>query len=292
MAHESPWVRLILPGPLNATREIEKIRTNNTQRTHMQQQEASEKMAPVVMSPDTGVSGLGMRLRMLYTLSQSIERKEAKNIASEPFSHTHKRERSNMSTEEDQTNVPDYKVSQKVTVAELLNKDTEDESLKKYKESLLGAAASKAYSPAGDPRRVVINEMRVIAEGRPGGDIVYKLGDKQAIEDMKKSPFTLKEGCKYKITIIFTVQHDIVSGLKYVNSAYRASVRVHKEETMIGSFAPQEAPYTMTFPRNGFDEAPSGMLARGSYKAKSQFIDDDKENHLEYEYAFDIKKDW
>lgn len=59
-----------------------------------------------------------------------------------------------------------------------------------------------------------------------------------------------------------------------------------KQETMIGSFAPQKTPYTMTFPRNGWEEAPSGMLARGDYKAKSQFIDDDKQNHLEYEYTF------
>lgn len=55
---------------------------------------------------------------------------------------------------------------------------------------------------------------------------------------------------------------------------------------MIGSFAPQRTPYVQMFPRNGWEEAPKGMLARGKYKAKSQFIDDDKSNHLEYEYAF------
>lgn len=54
----------------------------HTTHTHMQQQEASEKMTPVVMSPDTGVSGLGMRLRMLYTLSQSIERKYSREMES------------------------------------------------------------------------------------------------------------------------------------------------------------------------------------------------------------------
>jgi hypothetical protein len=55
---------------------------------------------------------------------------------------------------------------------------------------------------------------------------------------------------------------------------------------MIGSFAPQKEPHVMTFPRNGWDEAPSGMLHRGSYKAKSQLIDDDKQTHLEFEYSF------
>lgn len=55
---------------------------------------------------------------------------------------------------------------------------------------------------------------------------------------------------------------------------------------MIGSFAPQKDTYSMTFPRTGWEEAPKGMIARGSYKAKSQFIDDDKNVHLEYEWAF------
>lgn len=61
---------------------------------------------------------------------------------------------------------------------------------------------------------------------------------------------------------------------------------------MLGSFAPQAATHDVTFPRHGWDEAPSGMLSRGKYTAVSKFIDDDKQNHLEYEYCFAIKKDW
>jgi Rho GDP-dissociation inhibitor len=40
------------------------------------------------------------------------------------------------------------------------------------------------------------------------------------------------------------------------------------------------------------EDAPSGMLARGHYTAVSTFIDDDKKRHLEFEWAFDISKDW
>lgn len=39
-------------------------------------------------------------------------------------------------------------------------------------------------------------------------------------------------------------------------------------------------------------EAPSGMIARGRYNAKTQFIDDDKVAHLKFEWSFDIAKDW
>lgn len=45
---------------------------------------------------------------------------------------------------------------------------------------------------------------------------------------------------------------------------------VAKDQQMIGSFGPQVAPHEVTFPRNGWEEAPSGMLSRGSYTAKSQ----------------------
>jgi len=186
----------------------------------------------------------------------------------------------------------EYQVGKKVTVNELMSMDTEDESLRKYKESLLGKAASSVFAPKDDSRRVVITELRVICEGRPDGDIVYKLETKEAIAKLKDLPFTLKEGCNYKISVSFRVQHEIVSGLKYVNKATRKGLPVGKEELMIGSFAPQAEVYTMTFPKNGWDEAPKGILARGGYKAKSQFIDDDKQVHLEYEYAFNIKKDW
>jgi len=193
-----------------------------------------------------------------------------------------------MSDEKDPS-IPEYKVGKKVALDELLAADKDDESLRKYKASLLG---NIDQSVKDDPRRVVVKEMRVAFESRPGGDIVYTLDSPEDLIAMKNTPFTLKEGCNYKITISFKIQHDIVSGLKYVNSAYRKGIRVAKEEQMLGSFGPQAAPHQVTFPRHGWEEAPSGLLARGSYTAKSQFVDDDNELHLEYEYAFSIKKDW
>ena len=37
---------------------------------------------------------------------------------------------------------------------------------------------------------------------------------------------------------------------------------------------------------------PSGLLARGLYHVKSKFTDDDKNNLLDWEWSFQIKKDW
>ena len=67
---------------------------------------------------------------------------------------------------------------------------------------------------------------------------------------------------------------------------------VAKEDLMLGSYPPQEACQEVVWPRHGWEEAPSGMLARGSYKSTIKFIDDDDATHLQFDYGFSIKKDW
>lgn len=59
-----------------------------------------------------------------------------------------------------------------------------------------------------------------------------------------------------------------------------------------GSYAPntdKQPEYTKKFQE---EEAPAGMLARGHYNAVSSFVDDDKNEHLKFEWSFDISKDW
>jgi hypothetical protein len=40
------------------------------------------------------------------------------------------------------------------------------------------------------------------------------------------------------------------------------------------------------------EEAPAGMLYRGTYDAFSRFMDDDKNEHLSFNWTFEIKKSW
>lgn len=90
----------------------------------------------------------------------------------------------------------------------------------------------------------------------------------------------------------FVVQHNVLSGLKYLQVVKRKGVRLGKDQEMIGSYAPNttENPlYTKKFPE---EEAPSGMLARGHYEVTSRFVDDDDVTHLEFNWSFDIAKDW
>lgn len=58
---------------------------------------------------------------------------------------------------------------------------------------------------------------------------------------------------------------------------------------MVGSYPPKKEIQSYTTP---FEEAPSGMMARGTYSVTSLFTDDDKNEHLKWEWSFEIKKDW
>ena len=64
---------------------------------------------------------------------------------------------------------------------------------------------------------------------------------------------------------------------------------VDKSNYMVGSYGPKKDAHTYM---TSFEEAPSGLLARGTYVSKSKFCDDDKNVFLEWEWAFEIAKSW
>lgn len=64
---------------------------------------------------------------------------------------------------------------------------------------------------------------------------------------------------------------------------------VDKSDYMVGSYGPRPAEYEFL---TTMEEAPKGVLARGNYVIKSKFTDDDKHDHLSWEWNLNIKKDW
>lgn len=58
---------------------------------------------------------------------------------------------------------------------------------------------------------------------------------------------------------------------------------------MMGSYPPKPELQSYTAP---VEDAPSGMMARGDYKVKSLFTDDDKNIYLSWEWNLAVKKDW
>ncbi|KAJ3109066.1 hypothetical protein HDU97_009184 [Phlyctochytrium planicorne] len=179
-----------------------------------------------------------------------------------------------------------YKVGAKKTVAELAQMDAQDESLRKWKESL-GLKADGASGASADPRNVVVVALALEVQGRP--DVVIRLSTPQDIDNLKNQQLTIKEGVEYRLKVQFRINHDVVSGLKYLHAVKRGGIRMDKMEEMLGSYGPSPDLYEKKFP---LEEAPSGMIARGHYSVKSRFIDDDGHVHLEWAWSFDIKKDW
>jgi len=177
-----------------------------------------------------------------------------------------------------------YKPPAQKTVQEILEADKEDESLRKYKETLLGANVVGVIIDAKNPKNVLVRSLTLVADGR--AEITMDLAD---ITNMDKKTFVIKEGCQYRLRINFHVQREIVAGLKYIQKAHRMGVQVHKEDYMVGSYAPKPELQSFTTP---VEEAPTGMMHRGSYKIKSKFTDDDNHEWLSWEWNLEIKKDW
>jgi len=183
-----------------------------------------------------------------------------------------------------------YKLSQpKQSLAEYQQMDAGDESLQRYKESL-GLGGGRDLSDPNDPRVCIIKSLTMESVGRD--PVTIDLSQPGAEATLKDKPFKIKEGSKFTMVATFKVQHEILSGLHYVQVVKRKGIKVSKDSEMIGSYAPntdKQPLYTKKFQE---EEAPSGMLARGHYNAISTFVDDDKKTHLHFEWSFDIAKDW
>ena len=87
------------------------------------------------------------------------------------------------------------------SVADIIAADAEDESLRKYKESLLGAAAKGDLGDVSDPRRVVITEFRVMFE--PG----------EGHEDMVSSFHTFT--IIYREILLSAIINNLVTGIQH-----------------------------------------------------------------------------
>ncbi|KAF8094227.1 hypothetical protein N665_0367s0015 [Sinapis alba] len=169
------------------------------------------------------------------------------------------------------------------TIKEHLEKDKDDESLRKWKEQLLGSVDVTNIGETLDPEVRIIS-LAILSPGRP--DIVLMVPENGNPKGMW---FTLKEGSKYNLKFTFHVNNNIVSGLRYTNTVWKTGVKVDRTKEMLGTFSPQLEPYNHVMPE---ETTPSGLFARGSYSARTKFLDDDNKCYLEINYSFDIRKEW
>ncbi|XP_048088720.1 rho GDP-dissociation inhibitor 1 [Alosa alosa] len=114
-----------------------------------------------------------------------------------------------LAVENEETESVNYKPPAQKSLQEIQELDKDDESLRKYKEALLGAAAKEA-----DPNakiNVVVTRLTLMCETAPAPLTLDLQGD---LDVIKKQAFILKEGVEYRIKISFKVNKDVVSELK------------------------------------------------------------------------------
>ncbi|CAN6360518.1 unnamed protein product [Urochloa humidicola] len=170
-----------------------------------------------------------------------------------------------------------------VPLKEQLELDKDDESLRRWKEQLLGQVDTEQLGETAEPEVKVMN-LTILSPGRP--DLVLPIPFQH---DEKGCAFALKDGSPYSFRFSFIVSNNIVSGLKYTNTVWKTGVRVENQKMMLGTFSPQLEPYIY----EGEEETtPAGIFARGSYFAKLKFVDDDGKCYLEMGYYFEIRKEW
>lgn len=172
-----------------------------------------------------------------------------------------------------------YSTPVQKSLDEIMKIDNEDESLRRYKEALLGKDSGGVVVDASNPKNVIVKTLSLIID-----DNVVHSVDLPTPDD-----FTLpiKEGCVYKIRFEFFVQREIVSGLKYLHKVSRLGIGVTKEVYMLGSFRPSKEKHECNTPA---EEAPSGMLNRGKYRVRSLITDDDKNRWMEWTWYLEITK--
>jgi Rho GDP-dissociation inhibitor len=177
-----------------------------------------------------------------------------------------------------------------VPLKEHLEKDKEDESLRRWKEQLLGSAASletigdKFHS---DHAEVKVSRLGIRAKGREELELPLPLTATTNVP--WGHAFSLKEASHYQLKFIFTVRNNIVSGLTCINTVWKAGIMVQEMRTMLGTFTPQQEAYVHILAEQ---LTPSGAFTRGPYSARRQFIDDDGTVCLHVNYSFEICKDW
>lgn len=189
--------------------------------------------------------------------------------------------------------VEGYTVGEKKTIDEYNKLDAEDESLAKWKASL-GLSTTETPYPVkpNDKRTVVVTELALEFPDQPElQPIRINLEDADGNTILNKEiKFSIKEKSIYQLVVKFRVQHEIITGLKYLHSVKRGGLRVDKVEEPLGSYAPNTVENPFYERKFTEVEAPSGIIARGTYSAVSKFVDDDKNVHLTVPWSFAIVK--
>ncbi|XP_047265268.1 rho GDP-dissociation inhibitor 1-like isoform X3 [Capsicum annuum] len=106
-----------------------------------------------------------------------------------------------------------------LSLKDQIEKDQDDESLRRWKEKLLGCLESDLNGQM-EPE-VKFHSVGILSSDF--GEINTPLPIKE--EQSKSVLFTLREGSEYRLKLTFSVLHNIVSGLAYTNTVWKAGLQ-------------------------------------------------------------------
>jgi Rho GDP-dissociation inhibitor len=175
-----------------------------------------------------------------------------------------------------------------VPLKEQLEKNKEDESLRRWKEQLLGYAASLDTIGDGfhsDHPEVKVSRLGISAKGREELELPLPLTT--TTNTPQGHAFSLKEASHYQLKFIFTVRITL-------SPVSLASIQCGKLASWSKRCTPCLGPslHNRSLMFTFWQNSPSGAFARGPYSARTQFIDDDGTVCLDVNYSFEICKDW
>ncbi|CAK7349316.1 unnamed protein product [Dovyalis caffra] len=108
-----------------------------------------------------------------------------------------------------------------LSLKEQIEKDKEDDSLRRWKEQLLGCVESDLNGQL-EPE-VKFHSIGIISDDIGEINTPLPVAESQS----GRLLFTLREGSRYQLKLAFNVLHNIVSGLMYSNTVWKGEYKVH-----------------------------------------------------------------
>lgn len=108
-------------------------------------------------------------------------------------------------------------------------------------------------------------------------------------EHTKKPLYTIKQGCLFSMGFSWRVSEAPIVGFRSLVRIYRLGIPVYKGRVFLGTFLPRSEPYIYFMSE---ECAPKGILAKGYFRAKLEFVDEHNISFGSLEYLFNFSDNW
>ncbi len=177
-------------------------------------------------------------------------------------------------------NAPSGQASSSVPVCAPISAE---EAAKLWSESL----CPKLPPIAPGAGKVFICDLRILSPDLME-PLVYST-DSITSEHTSKPLYTIKQGCLFSMGFSWRVSEAPIVGFRSIVRIYRLGIPVYKGRVFLGTFLPRSEPYIYFMSE---ECAPKGVLAKGYFRAKLEFVDEHNTTFGSLEYLFNFSDNW